>query len=261
VAVAVADRHGQTVGYLRGLFSVSPEALASLERRVGRAAFAVAVVVLLSGAVLYPLVRGLTSRLGQLSAQLLDANLETLKVLGSADAIRALIKGAFLHDVGKIGVRDQILLKPGRLDSVEFEEMKQHVDHGLDIVRRSQWLADCEAVVGHHHEEYDGSGYAAGLRMETIPLLARIFAIVDVFDALTSERPYKPPMGLEEALAILREGAGNHFDPRLLAALEGLAPSLYAAFANRAREPREAVEGIVERYFRGDIGALMGQTA
>ena len=120
--------------------------------------------------------------------------------------IRILIKGAFLHDVGKIGIRDNILLKPGRLDEEEFEEMKRHVNHGLDIISKSAWLNEASAVVGSHHEKYEGNGYPAGLKGEAIPVLARIFAIADVFDALTSHRPYKKPLSYEETIDILMKG-------------------------------------------------------
>ena len=110
--------------------------------------------------------------------------------------MRALLKGAFLHDVGKLGIRDAILLKPGKLDAAEFGEMKRHVAHGLDIIERSSWLRDATAVVGHHHEKWDGSGYGTGSAARQIPLPARIFAVADVFDALTSRRPYKEPLSV-----------------------------------------------------------------
>ncbi|MBF0373703.1 MAG: HD-GYP domain-containing protein [Alphaproteobacteria bacterium] len=189
---------------------------------------------------------------------LLDANLNTLEVLGAAIAKRdsdtgshnyrvtiysvrlaetlgldrkmigALIKGAFLHDTGKIAIPDAILLKPGKLDEAEFTVMMTHVQHGIDIVGRSSWLADALDVVGGHHEKWAGGGYPAGLSGEDIPVNARVFAIADVFDALTSERPYKRPFPLEKSLAILREGAGGHFDPLLIDLFEPLAPDLHA---------------------------------
>src|SRR5690606_25377678 len=109
-------------------------------------------------------------------------------------AMHALIKGALLHDVGKIGVSDGILLKPGRLTDDEFKEMRRHVEYGYDIVGPVRWLSDACDVVRHHHEKYDGSGYDGKLSNGQIPLAARIFAIADVFDALTSRRPYKEPM-------------------------------------------------------------------
>ena len=93
--------------------------------------------------------------------------------------MRTLVKGAFLHDVGKIGTPDQILLKPGKLNDVEFAEMKRHVIHGREIVAGSSWLQDADAVVGNHNEKFDGSGYHEGLSGAAIPIAARIFAIAD----------------------------------------------------------------------------------
>ena len=130
----------------------------------------------------------------------------------------------FLHDVGKIGVRDSILLKPGRLDKDEYEIMKTHVRHGLDIVKRSAWLKDATDVVGYHHEKFNGEGYFENLAGEKIPIAARIFAIADVFDALTSERPYKKAFSLEQAISILKEGKETHFDPQLLDVFIDIAP-------------------------------------
>lgn len=95
--------------------------------------------------------------------------------------MQALIKGAFLHDVGKTGIPDYILLKPGKLDADEYAQTKQFVAHGLDIVRCAAWLADAEAVVGGHHEKFDGGGYDNHSKANSIPVVARIFAIADVF--------------------------------------------------------------------------------
>ncbi|WP_448192660.1 HD domain-containing phosphohydrolase [Azospirillum sp. sgz301742] len=151
----------------------------------------------------------------------------------TVDAVAAIqrigtTKGAFLHDVGKITIPDRILLKPGKLDAAEFAEMKTHVAHGLDILRASAWLADAPDVVGGHHEKFDGSGYPAGLAGEAIPAAARVFAIADVFDALTSRRSYKEPMPFAQAMAILHEGAGRHFEPAMLARFAAIAEDLHA---------------------------------
>jgi len=223
-----------------------------------------------------------------LSDDLLDANLEMLSVVGSAIAKRdadtdahnyrvtiysvrlaeavgldtktmqALIKGAFLHDVGKIGIPDHILLKPGKLDESEFAEMQKHVAHGLDIVRRAAWLTDAEAVVGCHHEKYDGGGYGNGLQAEAIPLIARIFAIADVFDALTSHRPYKEPLSFETTMDILEKSRGTHLDPRLLDAFAAIARPLHEVFSNHDDDhPRQIVRDIVIRYFKQDLATLL----
>ena len=180
-----------------------------------------------------------------LSSTLLDSNIDLIGTLGSAIAkrdsdtdshnyrvtlyatrlaeilgrpneeVQDLIVGAFLHDIGKIGIPDAILLKPGHLTESEFLIMKQHVLLGQQIIANNQWLRKAATVISSHHEKYDGTGYPSGLRGEEIPLPARIFAIVDVFDALTSERPYKKAFPLEEAKRIVRDGCGKHFDPAI----------------------------------------------
>jgi len=178
-----------------------------------------------------------------------------------AATIRRLIKGAFLHDVGKIGVRDNILLKLGRLTPEEFEEMKKHVQYGLDIVGACRWLKDSSEVVGCHHEKYDGSGYDGGLRGEEIPLNARLFAIADVFDALTSARPYKQPFSYDETMKTLVQGAGTHFDPELLEVFRHVAPGLYHALTDRDADPRHEMQEIIHHYFKSDLAVIMQEAA
>jgi HD-GYP domain-containing protein (c-di-GMP phosphodiesterase class II) len=284
--LAIADRQGARLARVNGVFVVAPAVIARAERRLAVSVSSAAAIVVATTLLLYPLIRRLVRRLSDLSTHLLDANLETLQVLGSAIAkrdsdtdahnyrvtiyavrlaeahgvgnavIRRLIKGAFLHDVGKIGVRDDVLLKPGRLDEAEFEIMKTHVTHGLDIIARSAWLRDAGEVIGGHHEKYAGKGYHRGLHGQTIPLTARIFAIADVFDALSSERPYKRPMPVAECIAILQQGAGQHFDPELVARFAAMAVELHARFGNDVEAARKELAGIVERYFRADPGAM-----
>jgi putative nucleotidyltransferase with HDIG domain len=124
--------------------------------------------------------------------------------------------GAYLHDLGKLTIPDAILKKPGKLEPEEWERMKTHTALGEEMARRLGFLPPVTLeIIRHHHERWDGSGYPDGLAGETIPLLARIFALADVYDALTSERPYKPAWGHEEALVEIRRQAGRHFDPEL----------------------------------------------
>ncbi|GIV98260.1 MAG: phosphohydrolase [Herpetosiphonaceae bacterium] len=136
----------------------------------------------------------------------------------------AMARGALLHDIGKIGISDQILLKPGHLTSEEREIMKQHVRLGYEMLQHIPFFQDAMPIVLYHHENYDGSGYLAGLAGEEIPLGARIFHVVDVYDALISERPYKPAWSHEQALAELRLQAGTGFDPTVVEALATLTP-------------------------------------
>jgi len=123
-----------------------------------------------------------------------------------------------MHDVGKIGIPDAVLLKPGKLTPGEWEIMKQHASIGERILggSDSELLLAGSIIAASHHEKWDGSGYPRGLAGEDIPLFGRICAVADVFDALTSARPYKPAFDLDKSLAILREGRGSHFDPRVL---------------------------------------------
>lgn len=123
-------------------------------------------------------------------------------------------RGALLHDIGKLGIPDSILLKPSRLDEDEWELMRQHPQMAYDMLYPIEYLRPAIEIPYCHHEKWDGSGYPRGLKGEEIPLSARLFAVVDVWDALTSERPYRPAWSAEQALAYLREQAGKHFDPQ-----------------------------------------------
>ncbi|MEA2267855.1 MAG: hypothetical protein QOC64_465 [Solirubrobacteraceae bacterium] len=132
-----------------------------------------------------------------------------------------------LHDVGKIGIPDRVLLKPGRLDDDELEVMRTHTDIGASILAgsRSKLLQLAEVVARTHHERWDGTGYPAGLRGEEIPLAGRITSICDVFDALTSERPYKQAWTVEEALAEIARQSGRQLDPELVPVFLGMWPA------------------------------------
>ncbi|MEM6992111.1 MAG: HD domain-containing phosphohydrolase [Myxococcota bacterium] len=123
-----------------------------------------------------------------------------------------------MHDVGKIGIPDNILLKPGRLTPDEYQIMKQHAEIGYRILSGSASpLVKLAATIAHtHHEKFDGSGYPNGLAGEDIPIEGRVAAVADVFDALTSKRPYKPAWSIEDAVGLLQKGRGAHFDPQLV---------------------------------------------
>lgn len=137
--------------------------------------------------------------------------------LDQADLL-ALYRGGFLHDIGKISVPDAILRKPGPLTEAEWEIMRAHTLRGEEICRPLKTLAPVLPIIRHHHERWDGTGYPDGLRGEQIPLLARILQIADIFDALTSARPYKPALSKQEALRIIEEEACRGWrDPSLVA--------------------------------------------
>lgn len=132
-------------------------------------------------------------------------------------------QAAPMHDIGKIGIPDAILLKPGKLTLDEFEHMKEHAQIGAKILANSPspLLQLAHILALEHHEKWDGSGYPTGLKGEQISLEGRIVAIADVFDALTSKRPYKQAWSIDEALSHIREQAGKHFDPQLVTLFEG----------------------------------------
>jgi two-component system response regulator RpfG len=123
-----------------------------------------------------------------------------------------------MHDIGKIGIPDRILQNPGRLDGEDLRVMQSHARIGYDMLKDSSsgYLQMAAVIALGHHEKYDGSGYPTGLRGEHIPLEARIVAIADVYDALTSVRPYKAAWPVQEALAYMEQHAGAHFDPQLV---------------------------------------------
>jgi len=134
----------------------------------------------------------------------------------SAAEIKALDAGALLHDVGKLAVPDHILNKPGKLTDAEFERMKIHTTVGAQILERVRFPYPVVPIVLHHHERWDGRGYPEGLKGEAIPLTARILSVVDCFDSLREDRPYRRGMTREEACELLRRNAGAHFDPRVV---------------------------------------------
>jgi putative nucleotidyltransferase with HDIG domain len=132
------------------------------------------------------------------------------------DELRIIARGAFLHDIGKIATPDAILLKPGKLDAAETEIMRQHCTRGYEMVRKIPFLRDAAEIVYAHQETFDGSGYPRGLRGEAISLGARIFAVADAFDAMTSDRPYRKGMSSERAREELKRCAGSQFDPHIV---------------------------------------------
>jgi PAS domain S-box-containing protein/putative nucleotidyltransferase with HDIG domain len=127
-------------------------------------------------------------------------------------------RGALLHDIGKMGIPDSVLLKPGTLNEREWEIMRRHPEHAYRLLHQIDYLREALEVSYCHHEKWDGSGYPRGLKGDKIPLNARIFAIVDVWDALTSDRPYRLAWSDEEALLFIRQQSGRHFDPIVVSA-------------------------------------------
>jgi putative two-component system response regulator len=138
-----------------------------------------------------------------------------------------LYRGGMVHDIGKIGVSDSILHKPGPLDPVEWPQMQAHVAIGESIVRPLRSTSELLPIIRHHHERFDGHGYPDGLRAREIPRAARIVSVCDAFDALVNDRPYRTRRSTEEAIAVLRAGAGTQWDPETVELLAGELPSLH----------------------------------
>jgi len=137
--------------------------------------------------------------------------------LGLSDAAQdALYRGGIIHDIGKIGVSESILLKCGPLDTGEQQRMQEHPDIGASIIAPLQPGSSLQPIIRHHHERFDGGGYPDGLRGAKIPLLARIISICDAFDALINDRPYRAGVSVDSAIATLRMGSGTQWDPELV---------------------------------------------
>lgn len=175
--------------------------------------------------------RGRPTALASLANQIENHDLETFRhvdrvaafayAIGrdlgfSAPRLRDLVMAGQMHDVGKIGLPSYILTKPGKLDEHEWARIKEHPGKGQEIIHHIRDISSLGAIVRHHHEQYDGSGYPDGLAGEQIPLESRIISVADTFDALTSKRPYRPAMTVDDAKAELRRVAGSQLDPQLV---------------------------------------------
>ncbi len=152
-----------------------------------------------------------------------------------------LMMAAPMHDIGKIGIADNILLKPGKLTEEEYEIMKTHVEIGAEILSnpRSHLIELAQTMALTHHEKWDGSGYPNGLMGEEIPIEGRLIAVADVFDALTSERPYKKAWSVEDALNYIFDQSGTHFDPALPPLLKSILPNILDIKDNFSEEMSE----------------------
>lgn len=267
-------------GYFEGVRLVpqwqSDQLLASSITAAAMAALA----ALLCGIAIFPVVVHLSKENERKTREVLDSHISMMEALGRAiakrdsdtgahnyrvswiasgiaelmglkgSAMQSLIAGSFLHDVGKIGIPDAILLKPGKLDEGEFNIMRTHVAQGEEIVTGMGWLDGANAIVAAHHEKWNGTGYPRGLKGEAIPLPARIFAVADVFDALCSKRPYKEPMSLEAAMAILEKDTGSHFDPAVMAVFRPIAASMHQCLQGISEnEARALLEARVHLHF------------
>ncbi len=270
----------QITGYFEGVRIVPAWQQAEIESSAIKIALIAGMAALLCGAAIYPMVVTLSADNARKTLEVLDSHISMMEALGRAIAKRdsdtgahnyrvawiaarigeemgfsgsrmqALIAGSFLHDVGKIGIPDAILLKPGRLDASEMEIMRTHVALGEEIVTGMGWLDGAHEVVAAHHEKWNGSGYPRQLSGEAIPLSARIFAIADVFDALSSKRPYKNPMPFDQVMEILRQDTGTHFDPAVMALFERISQDIREKLQDSDEQSaRTLLQGQIRRHF------------
>lgn len=160
--------------------------------------------------------------------------------------LEALHRGALLHDIGKIGVPDAVLLKPGKLDSDERKIIEQHVVIGGQLLERIGYLKDAMSIPRYHHERFDGNGYGEGIAGEAIPIEARIFAVVDVYDALRTERPYKNAMSHDRSCEIIADESGKHFDPQIASAFLDVRQLQWSALSRAADGSARFADALLE---------------
>lgn len=280
VRLPLHDVQAPITGYFEGVRVIPDWQQDQMRSGAFTVAALVAIAALLCGAVIYPVVVHLARDNARKAQDLLRAHLSMMEALGRAIAKRdsdtgahnyrvawiatciaeslglkdqdmqALITGSLLHDVGKIGIPDAILLKPGKLTEEEFDIMRTHVAQGEDIVNGIEALDRANAVVSGHHEKWNGSGYPRRLQGEQIPMSARIFAVADVFDALCSKRPYKEPMSFHDVLAILDKDTGSHFDPAVMHAFRPMARPIFDRLVNCSEQDcRDLLEGKLREHF------------
>lgn len=271
---------GQITGYFEGVRIVPEWQRADIESAAIKIGLVAGLAALLCGAAIFPIVTTLSAENTRKALEVLDSHISMMEALGRAiakrdsdtgahnyrvawiaakigeelglagAAMQALIAGSFLHDVGKIGIPDAILLKPGRLNDDEMEVMRTHVVQGEEIVTGMGWLHGAHEIVAGHHEKWDGSGYPRKLMGDAIPLSARIFAVADVFDALSSKRPYKDPMPYEQVMSVLRKDTGTHFDPQVMVVFEHIAPHIRQKLQDSTEQSvRTLLEEKIRKHF------------
>jgi cyclic di-GMP phosphodiesterase len=164
-------------------------------------------------------------------------SLEIARAMGwPQKQMESLARGAYLHDIGKLGIPDGILLKPGPLSEGERTLMQKHVQIGFDVVKDIPFLADAAEIILMHHESYDGRGYPRGIKGEEILPGARIFAVADTLDAITSDRPYRSASSFESARDTIRRLSGTQFDPQVVTAFLNIREDIWPTIARNQRQ-------------------------
>ena len=267
-------------GYFFGVYKLPKKDMLKLKNELKKIVIIIFSVLALTYIVAYILIVILTKYLREYSSDLLATNVNTIRTMGAMIAKRdsetgehnfrvtfytvkiaenmnekidfqGLIKGSFLHDIGKIAISDNILLKPGKLTNEEFEIIKTHVKEGYEIIKQNKYLSDAEDIVLYHHEKVNGTGYLKGLKNGEIPLNARIFAVADVFDALTSKRPYKKALSFKKAMEIINADKGKHFCETVVAAFEPIAYEIFQYVQSlTSEELHKVIQNIVKKYYK-----------
>lgn len=269
------------IGYIKSIYKVSISEMKIIIHRVLSTLLVGLGGVLLCSILMYPGMIFMNNRLISNAAELNRANGFLIRTLGAALArvdtgdvrhnhrvliyavrlaekqgmsraqIRALIMGSFLHDIGMLSIDRTILQKPTELAEDEVKLLRQHPGLGTTWMKKIHWLRPARNVVKSHHEKYDGSGYPAGLAHDKIPFQARIFAIVDAFDGLTSDRFYRKRMEVSEAVGVMEQGSGMHFDPVILSTFVEIAPALHSVVATlEVKQLDRELDKVLKKYFR-----------
>jgi len=273
-------KYNKIIGYIEGIKSIEPIIVNRFKRGLTIAIITVFFTIVLLSLTIFPIIYFSYKKLQENRIKLISNNILTINTLGNAIALRdsdtdehnyrvsiysiklaqsldlekeqikKLIIGSFLHDVGKIGITDNILLKNGKLTNEEFKLMKEHVNKGVELVKGNSWLEQGVDVIYSHHEKYDGTGYPNSLKKDEIPLIARVFSIADVFDALTSKRPYKEPFSYEKSIGIIEKDTNTHFDPYLVSNFKDISYKLYEEIKYKNKEElKEQLEKLINKYF------------
>lgn len=281
VIAPIKDENKVIEGYFEGIFHVDSAVFADIYNQIFYSILIVIVALASATLLFYPIILRLNNKIIKHSETLLASNLKMLEILGTAtekrdydtndhnirvtllatmlgeaygirkNKLRGVIKGSMLHDVGKIGIPDNILLKNGKLDSGEMDIMREHVTHGVEIIENHRWLEDALDIIECHHEWYNGEGYMKGLKGDDIPIGARLFAVVDVFDALLVKRPYKEPYSFEATMSIMEKKKGTHFDPKVFDAFAGNVKVFHAELYDKDVQVLDRkMDHIMAKYFR-----------
>ncbi len=280
--IPARDANQDTViGYLQAIYRSSAEDTRAIATRILLSCLIGIGSIALVALLLYPALVLLHNRLIKTASELNRANNFLLKQLGSALAksdvgaaghnyrviiygvrlaeklkltraqIRNYIQGAFLHDIGMLETDQRTLLKPGPLDEKERKKMQEHVKMGGALIKPYRWLKASQNVIAFHHEKYDGSGYPSGISQDKIPIEARIFAIADAFDALSSDRPYRQAREPGSVIDALELESGAHFDPVLLAPFIEMAPQLLSIVSKlEGKSLEKEVNGVLKKYLK-----------